>query len=158
MGEVLERGSNLGKERALTQLLFVTPAILDVVWLTAQKLLGQAKGFWGKYLSFEYAYELLKQGNMQLWLVNDNEGFFLAVLTEFRAYDKAPTCNFVCIGGAGMFEAFEHLETIEHWAKKCGAQETIVIGRNEWKSALRKVGYKPICVGLSKSLSNIKEH
>ena len=95
---------------------------------------------------------------MQLWLMNDDEDFLMAMVTEIKMYDKVKSCHILCIGGEDLYRTLGFLDYLELWARRQNCSEIVVTGRKGWKPVLRKYGYQEKTVTVIKDISHIREH
>ena len=134
-------------------LLKVTAATLAEVWPTAYGLLEPMDHQTCCLVQRLDVPELVLLDRMQLWLLNDAQEFFFAVLTELRAYPRGLMLNTFWASGHNMRNAVPLLPYIEHWAMGQGATMAQVQGRVGWMRVLEKEGYSPAFMALRKPLS-----
>ena len=92
----------------------------------------------------------LISGKAQLWLIMDDDDGFLAFgMTEIRVNEATGHQCLVLSEFAGEqgIEAVPLVETIERWAVKRGITDIRPVGREGWRRALKKMGYRvDICL------------
>ena len=129
MEEVLELGLSWDRDIRVRQLLRVTPELLPSVWP-------------------------LKQ----LWLMNDEDEFLLAALTELTLFPKRKILNILWIGGEDLKDGVKLLDCVEMWARKQGATKVVCQGRIGFERVLKAYGYRKRAIMLDKDISEMKEH
>lgn len=140
------------------KLLPISKEYLPKVWPVAITLLSKVKDYWGKQMTFDFAYNEILEGRMQLWFVTHDVEFVCAMITAIRFYDGVKSLQSVCIGGSRLDAIMPHLEYIEIWARKHGASQCDFTGRKEWISILKRYGYEQTAIVMTKQLPEIKEH
>ena len=141
------------------QLLWVQADILDTVWWGAVPLLLEGKKYWEEFMTLESIYNSIKSGDLQLWLMNDEDEFLLAMLTQLIRYPKILDLRLVWIGGEDLASGIElFFDYIELWGHRQGASRVTVSGRKGWIRRLLKSGYKLESYTVCKDISEIKEH
>ncbi len=141
------------------QLLLVEPDFVDTVWSNAVLLLEGGRKYWQEYTTLESIYCLLKSGKIQLWLMNDEVEFILAMLTEINIHPKFKELHLMWIGGEDLESGMELFsDYVELWAHRQGASRVRVTGRKAWTRKLLKSGYGIESYTMSKDISKMKEH
>lgn len=92
----------------------------------------------------------LISGKAQLWLILDDDDAFMAfVMTEIRVNEATGHRHLVLseLAGEGGEGVVEMITPIEQWAVGQGITDIRPVGREGWKRALRKMGYRvDICL------------
>ena len=140
------------------QLLLVSPELLPQVWPQVEPLFLQNEDIWGEYYTIESFPILFQRGRLQLWTMNDEDGFLLAVVTELRVFPKMKVMNMLLIVGDGLRAGLMFLDCMEMWARKQGAMKSNIIGRAGFLRLLEPYGYRKRAVALSKDISWMREH
>jgi len=158
MVDRLAPGLSLGKPAKTRQLMLVGQNILDVVWPQVEHIFLANHG-WQEYYTLDHLKEFIRVGQMHLWVVNDNEEFIMAVLTEFVNTPLKRAVRTVWVGGDDLRGGLKLWDIMEHWAWKNGATKSV--GFAERKGLLRMLepyGYKRKAYAFEKDISEIKEH
>ena len=124
------------------QLLYVGPRILNRAWPDVLHFLKQAPLWWTARYDPDDVAEELMIGRFHLWMANDDEKFLGIAIMEMRQYPKMKICNFALLVGTEMPRWLPQLETVELWAKSCGAQFMVGTGRKGWGRVLAQNGYQ----------------
>lgn len=141
------------------QLLLVAPSQLPLVWDHATLLLLRGREHWEKFATLESIYEDLSSGRRQLWMVNSEDEFLMALLSEIVDYPTTKVLNILWVGGSGLeIVLYLFLDFIELWGVRQGAGRCQVFGRKGWVRKLKGRGYTQDRWVISKDLTNIKEH
>lgn len=156
MEERMAPGSFL--DRPIRQLLLVSPDLLPEVWPQVIPLLLAAKEIWEEYYTLDSLLMLLQQKRMQLWTMNDENEFILALLTELLIFPKMKVLHIVFIAGNELKTGLEFFDCIEMWARKQGAMRSYGIGRKGFLRVLRPYGYVAKAVTFEKDISGMVEH
>lgn len=104
-------------------------------------------------------YFFLKEKEMQLWIVFDEENnkeIKAVVTTQIIRYPQKKVCRIVTLGGEGMEEwVAEVLEILEEWSieQECEAMETVC--RKGFIKKLKSFGYEQTYTILGKELTTI---
>ena len=104
-------------------------------------------------------YYFLKDGEMQLWVVfdEDNDKEIKAVVTtQIINYPQKKVCRIVTLGGKGMDEwVSQVLDVLEEWAEEqdCEAMETVC--RKGFVKKLKNFGYEQTYTIVGKELTTI---
>lgn len=96
-----------------------------------------------------YVYELLQQGQAQLWIGGNGE---MIAITRIGNYPSVKRLIIDFIEGTNAFDYKEHLEYIEHWAIGLGATQAEAEMRPGLAREARKEGWKRHRVKMYKHL------
>lgn len=140
------------------QLLLVTPELLSQVWPQVEPLFLQNKRAWEEYYTIESFPFLFQKGRLQLWTMNDEDEFLLALVTEVVAFPKMKVLNILLVVGNELGDGLVFLDCVEMWARKLGAMKSNIIGREGFLRVLGPHGYEKQAVALSKDISWMVEH
>jgi hypothetical protein len=92
----------------------------------------------------------LMSGKAQLWLImDDDDGFIAFVMTEIRMNEATGHRHVVLseLAGGGGVDVVPMIQPIERWARDQGITDIRPVGREGWKRALKKMGYRvDICL------------
>jgi hypothetical protein len=92
----------------------------------------------------------LMSGKAQLWLImDDDDGFIAFVMTEIRMNEATGHRHVVLseLAGGGGVDVVPMIQPIERWAREQGITDIRPVGREGWKRALKKMGYRvDICL------------
>ena len=147
---------NLAEER---QLLLVSPSQLPLAWPHAVPLLEEGKEYWQDFATLDSLYQDLSASKLQLWMMNCDTEFILAMLTEIGIYPTTKIMRILWIGGSEVNGAIDQfLDFAELWAHRQGVSRLQVIGRKGWVRKLKGRGYKQTQWIVSKDITGIKEH
>ncbi len=156
MAEMVAPGFSSGS--LVRQLLLVTPDLLPQVWPQIVPLLLSAKEIWEECYTLDSLLILLQQKQMQLWTMNDESEFILALLTEVLTFPKMKVLHIVFIGGRELAYGLEFFDCVEMWAHKQGAMKSYGIGREGFLRVLKPYGYVKSAVAFEKDISHMVEH
>lgn len=141
------------------QLLLVGEEYLPLVWPHVIPLLSQGKEHWESFATMESLYLDVSSGTRQLWTMNYEGEFVMALFTEIVSYPTTRVLNILWLGGSGLEVAlYLFLDFIELWAIRQGVSSVQVFGRKGWVRKLKRRGYEQTKWVVSKDLTNIKEH
>jgi hypothetical protein len=104
-------------------------------------------------------YFFLKDAEMQLWVVFDEENgkeIKAVVTTQLINYPQKRVCRIVTLGGEGMDEwVAQILEVLEEWSEEqgCDAMETVC--RKGFVKKLKNFGYEQTYTIVGKELTTI---
>ena len=151
--EISETGS------ALRQLLLVSPDMLHTVWPATIPLLMEGKKYWEEWSTIDSIYDGIAKGNIQLWLMNDDEEFIMAMTTEILKWPKHLELRIMWIGGKDLNSAMsQFFDYMELWAARQGISKVKLFGRKGWIRKLLSSGYELTGYVIEKDISGIKEH
>lgn len=106
-------------------------------------------------ISVEKMAEDLFSGKNQLWLILDGEEFAAFVTSEIKVSENGHKTVFLGeLAGRGGVNLVPMIHPIEEWARSIGATEVTPLGREGWRKALAKAGYRPKFVLYSKDLTD----
>lgn len=134
------------------EIMRVTEATLAQAWPTAYGLLESLDEQVPALLLRQDVPELVLGEQVQLWLINDVQEFFFAVLSELRQYPRGRMLNIFWASGSRMRQALPLLSYIEAWAEMQGATFMQVQGRPGWSRMLAVEGYKSRLLVLQKPI------
>lgn len=145
--------------RELRQLLLVSPKTLPVVWNQARSMLVAGREHWEAFATLESLYSDLANGKFQLWLMNSDDEFLLAMLTEILVYPTTKVMRILWMGGEELQVAIDQFfDFLELWAWRQGINSIDVVGRKAWVRLLRSRGYAQTRYIVSKDISHLREH
>ena len=105
-----------------------------------------ALGYSGGTHTFKDIVDGISSGRLQLWPADNS-----CLVTEIVAYPQKKVLN-VFLGGGELEEiAGMHTDVIA-WAKAQGCEALTVSGRKGWERALKRHGWKPLHVTLTKEI------
>lgn len=140
------------------QLLLVAPELLPQVWPQVKPLFLQSEDAWSECYTIESFPILFQRGRLQLWTMNNEDEFLLAMVTELLTFPKIKVLNMLLIVGDELQNGMMLLDCVEMWARKQGAMRSNVIGREGLLRVLGPYGYRKQAVALSKDISWMREH
>lgn len=141
------------------QLLLVSPETLPVVWDLARPMFAADQEHWEEFATLESIYSDLALGRFQLWLMNSEDEFLLAMLTEIIVYPPTKVMRILWMGGEELGVAIDQfLDFMELWAYRQGISTIYVMGRKGWVRLLRSRGYAQTQWIVSKDISSLREH
>lgn len=124
---------------------YVPPEYLDTVWGTAGAMIRPAAEFNGGRYTVRDAYRGITSGNMQLWIIFDDEDeekkIYGAVVTVITNYPSKKFLTILMVGGSKMYRWIEQLsDVMEKWARDNECSGVEGYGRIGWKKLLKKFG------------------
>ncbi len=146
-------------DQPLRQLLLVSPKLLDEVWLFAVELLEESPQYWQEFATLETIYKRIKATTVQLWLMNDEQGFIAAMITEVLQGVIYKELKIIWIGGTDFNSAVENgfTDYVHLWAKREGCDRVKFEGRKAWTRKLLPLGYKVKSYVMTHDLTDMKE-
>ena len=129
---------------------------IDMVWEDCVPFISKAEKFSQAEMKAEDVYGKIKDQDMQLWVVFNEETEILAVITtELVNYPRKKVCRIVTLSGDFMDDWVEYISVIEEWAieNNCEAMETFC--RKGFKKKLETFGYDETYIVLGKVLTTI---
>ncbi len=146
-------------EGRVAELLRVGPKLLEGSWKAVlQDLLAPLDEFEPLLISSLDVPMLVLAERIQLWVANDQHGFFCTALTEIMQYPQATVCRIIWLGGRRLVDCLFMAEALERWAIQQGAKYIEATGRDGWVRVASKIGYEEKGTYIMKSLSNGKAH
>ena len=143
----------------LRQMLMVGPELLNDVWPAAVPLLLAGKKYWEDWATIDSIYNSIRSDTMQLWLMNDDEEFILAMLTNITNNAVYKTIWILWVGGKELNIALERFfDYFELWASRLGVSRVKMSGRLGWARKLLPHGYELTQYVVEKDISGIREH
>ena len=143
----------------MRQLLLVSPNTLQDIWGAVLPLFEEGKEYWGKWTTLEGIYRGISSSRLQLWLMNDEDEFLLAMLTQIVKAPKGDILKITWIEGSDVDSAMRlFFDYMELWAHRQGISRVKLEGRRGWIRKLSSSGYELTGYVLEKDISGIKEH
>ncbi len=104
--------------------------------------------------SLEEIAEKLRTGNMQMWVLGDEDDYSIlgVVLTKVQTCGKTKLLNLSLCSGEAFDSWTPHLAMLEEWGRAQGCEYVTATGRRGWKRKLKPLGYKEKYVTLYKPL------
>ena len=104
--------------------------------------------------SFVEVVEKLSTGNMQMWVVGDEDDFNIlgVVLTRVQVCEKTKLLNVYLCSGEAFDSWTTHLEMLEEWGRTKGCEYITATGRRGWTKKLKPLGFEEKYVTLYKPL------
>ena len=137
----------------------ITSDKTDEVWIFCKEYIEMGNSKSKEEMNIDDIYERLKNAEMQLWVIFDEENDLKSVVTtEVVNYPRKRTCRIVTLGGSGMDNWVDKvLDTLENWAieNDCVAMETAC--RKGFIKKLDKYGYEHAYTILGKDLTTIHQ-
>lgn len=124
---------------------YVPPEYLDTVWGTAGAMIRQAAEFNGGRYTVRDAYRGISSGNMQLWVIFDDEDedkkIYGSIVTVITNYPSKKFLTILMVGGSKMHLWMNPLaEVMEKWARDNECNGVEGYGRIGWKKLLKRFG------------------
>lgn len=134
--------------------LFVAPEVVDSVWNDAGPMLSKAVNREPRELTLGDLKAALKKAEMDLWLIQDDEGVVKgAGVTKLFQYVDGLCVYIRYLGGEGVREWFTNLWP--EWSamlKSHGIKYIVQAGRPGWTKILPE-GWKPVALMMMKELT-----
>lgn len=140
------------------QILRVTPSILDRAWPHLLKLLSATPEVWSDYYSIEDIWNRLCYDKMQLWLMNDEKEFQLAMLTEVVAFPQMTVLNVFWLAGHSFRKSLVFADYLEKIAAENGIDRISFQCRRGFVKLLKPYGYREAGVVLTKNIRKSLEN
>ena len=117
-------------------------ALVDVdkvasIWEEVYPLLEKAQVYAAGELDTQDFFEMVENGDMQLWIAEDDGGIFAMMLTEFVQYPRKKVMRIVSIGGREMNRWMKYFPALEAAALSVGCTGFEVFGRKGWLRVLK---------------------
>jgi hypothetical protein len=130
---------------------------IDEVWNDCSEFIKMGNRKSQNEMSLDDIYWFLKDSEMQLWIVFDEDRDIKAVITtQILNYPQKKVCRIVTLGGSEMENwTADTLQILEEWAseKDCDSMETVC--RKGFIKKLKEFGYEQTYVILGKDLKII---
>ena len=129
---------------------------IDMVWEQCVPFIEKAEKQSQEEMTAEDIYFKVKEKDMQLWVVFNEETDVLAVVTtELVNYPRKKVCRIVTLGGEKIEDWVHSISIIEDWAieNNCQAMETFC--RKGFKKKLQIYGYEETYIVLGKELTTM---
>lgn len=114
------------------QIELIEPEAACQLWPTAAKLLEKTPEFSPGKFAVEDLLTSIEHNVAQLWLVNNEHEYTLAVVTQLIQYSRGMTLRILLTGGKDIREALSLLGDIEKWAIQQGCIGVELAGRLGW--------------------------
>ena len=137
-------------------LQLVTPDLTSVFWSEAERLLLSHAELWEKDFDLQDIRLRVEAGRFQMWLIADEGGYNLLVLTEIIDFPKRSKLNFLYLMGSRLQAALPLMDCIELWARRRGCTSSLVRGRPGLIRVLPERGYRLSSVELEKDISHMR--
>lgn len=131
------------------------------VWPVAHDILMRAPIIGPEFMTLEQAYLELLAAKLQLWMVNDVEQFFGAMLTDLWTPENSTEklLRLRWMAGNRMVEFLPFLDVVERWGVSQGATwASVHEARVGFERVLRPLGYSSKVITLYKKLDKPTEH
>ena len=102
------------------------------IWEEVYPLLEKAQVYAAGELDTQDFFEMVENGDMQLWIADDDGGIFAMMLTEFVQYPRKKVMRIVSIGGREMNRWMKYFPALEAAALSVGCTGFEVFGRKGW--------------------------
>ena len=117
-------------------------ALVDVdkvasIWEEVYPLLEKAQVYAAGELDTQDFFDMIKNGDMQLWIAEDDGGIFAMMLTEFVKYPRKKVMRIVSIGGKEMNRWMKYFPALEAAALSVGCTGFEIFGRKGWLRVLK---------------------
>ena len=117
-------------------------ALVDVdkvasIWEEVYPLLEKAQVYTAGELDTQDFFDMIKNGDMQLWIAEDDGGIFAMMLTEFVKYPRMKVMRIVSIGGKEMNRWMKYFPALEAAALSVGCTGFEIFGRKGWLRVLK---------------------
>ena len=107
------------------------------IWEEVYPLLEKAQVYAAGELDTQDFFDMVKNGDMQLWIAEDDGGIFAMMLTEFVQYPRKKVMRIVSIGGKEMNRWMKYFPALEAAALSVGCTGFEVFGRKGWLRVLK---------------------
>ena len=107
------------------------------VWEEVYPLLEKAQVYAAGELDTQDFFDMIKNGDMQLWIAEDDDGIFAMMLTEFVQYPRKKVMRIVSIGGSEMHRWMKYFPALEAAALSVGCTGFEIFGRKGWLRVLK---------------------
>ena len=116
---------------------------VDTCWAKIEPFVEKAAGYtYGRY-SASNLYDMVKDGDYQLWVAYDGNDFKGTVLTNVMNY---PQRRVLCMGFCGGIELKDWktpmLDLLKRYAKDMGCDSIEAFGRPGWANVFKEDGYQ----------------
>jgi len=119
------------------KIILVSPDDIPYIWETIQAQLELMTPHSEGELSPDDFYEVLANGDMQLWTaVQDNE-ILASMVTQIVPYPRKRVLRIISIAGGEMDKWIEYIPLIEEWALSVGCTSLECWGRKGWLKILK---------------------
>lgn len=109
-------------------------------WGDVEPLLSPAIELTGGRYNIKTVYNALEKGDMQLWLIMDNDEIKSATVTQIVLYETGlRVLRFLFCGGGNAKSWLHHIESIKKWGKDLDCHKADIFGRKGWS---RSLGWK----------------
>ena len=107
------------------------------IWEEVYPLLEKAQVYAAGELDTQDFFAMIENGDMQLWIAEDDNGIFAMMLTEFVKYPRKKVMRIVSIGGKEMNRWMKYFPALEAAALNVGCTGLEAQGRKEWLRVLK---------------------
>ena len=117
-------------------------ALVDVdkvasIWEEVYPLIDKAQVYAAGELDTQDFFAMIENGDMQLWIAEDDGDIFAMMLTEFVQYPRKKVMRIVSIGGEGMNRWMKYFPALEAAALSVGCTGFEIFGRKGWLRVLK---------------------
>ena len=107
------------------------------IWEEVYPLLEKAQVYAAGELDTQDFFKMIENGDMQLWIAEDDNGIFAMMLTEFVKYPRKKVMRIVSIGGSEMNRWMKYFPALEAAALSVGCTGFEIFGRKGWLKILK---------------------
>ena len=107
------------------------------IWEEVYPLLDMAQVYAAGELDTQDYFAMIENGDMQLWIAENDGGIFAMMLTEFVQYPRKKVMRIVSIGGKEMNRWMKYFPALEAAALSVGCTGFEVFGRKGWLRVLK---------------------
>lgn len=104
--------------------------------------------------SFNEVVEKLSTGNLQMWVIGDEDDLNIlgVLLTRVQVCERTKLLNVYLCSGEAFDSWTTHLEMLEEWGREQGCEYITATGRKGWIKKLKPFGFVEKYVTLYKPL------
>lgn len=126
----------------MSYLAIVPQFHIEDVWIKVLPYFLNGEDRWNTFYTLEEIKKNLIYGKQQLWIMVDGNDVIGAVMTQIDDFPKTKSLRVLFLGGKGFKRSMiKEMKKIESWAKSKGCTVVDFLGREEWYSLLKMMGY-----------------
>jgi hypothetical protein len=125
-------------------------------WPKVSHWVEDALAHGGECYSLDDILRAIKQRDMQLWVVHENDELKAVCVTEIRQWPQAKILTAIIVAGNDMPHWVYALDdTLTRYAVAHGCKAIEAHGRKGWKPTLSELGWRDVVVTYAKEINHV---
>jgi hypothetical protein len=125
-------------------------------WPRVSRLVADALAHGGECYSLDDILSAIKQRDMQLWVVHEDDELKAVCVTEIRQWPQAKILTAIIVAGHDMQNWVHALDdTLTRYAVAHGCKAIEAHGRKGWRPTLSELGWRDVVVTYVKEINYV---